>query len=193
MAPGVSGHRGLPSGGKIRLPPFHDLPPGRPGQGLLPLLRGFNLFRALEACADLLEGFGGHALAAGFTIREENIPAFRPRMNAVWRPGPESTRWRPPWTWTRSWTRTSSPWREVEGLDLLEPYGAGNPKPVFSLSGCTCFRRGRGGRRAAPEADADRGRPSLDAIFFSATAAEAGVARATGWTWLLPPDQRVPG
>ena len=35
------------------------------------------LFSALESCADLLEGFGGHELAAGFTISEENIDAFR--------------------------------------------------------------------------------------------------------------------
>ena len=42
---------------------------------------GFNLFAALESCADLLEGFGGHELAAGFTIRRENIPAFRRRIN----------------------------------------------------------------------------------------------------------------
>ena len=42
---------------------------------------GLNLFAALESCSDLLDGFGGHELAAGFTIREENIPAFRTRMN----------------------------------------------------------------------------------------------------------------
>ena len=42
---------------------------------------GFNLFAALESCSDLLLGFGGHELAAGFTIEEKNIDAFRARMN----------------------------------------------------------------------------------------------------------------
>ena len=51
------------------------------GKGSCRSYGGFNLFSALESCADLLEGFGGHELAAGFTISEENIDAFRARMN----------------------------------------------------------------------------------------------------------------
>ena len=51
------------------------------GKGSCRSYGGFNLFSALESCADLLEGFGGHELAAGFTISEENIAAFRARMN----------------------------------------------------------------------------------------------------------------
>ena len=51
------------------------------GKGSCRSYGGFNLFSALESCADLLTDFGGHALAAGFNIREEDIPAFRRRMN----------------------------------------------------------------------------------------------------------------
>ena len=51
------------------------------GKGSCRSYGGFNLFAALESCADLLDGFGGHELAAGFTIPEENIAAFRQRMN----------------------------------------------------------------------------------------------------------------
>ena len=51
------------------------------GKGSCRSYGGFNLFAALEACSDLLEGFGGHELAAGFTIQESNIDAFRTRMN----------------------------------------------------------------------------------------------------------------
>ena len=53
------------------------------GKGSCRSYGGFNLFCALEQCADLLEGYGGHALAAGFSIKEENIPAFRRRMQAL--------------------------------------------------------------------------------------------------------------
>ena len=42
---------------------------------------GFNLFGALQALSPLLESYGGHELAAGFTIDRDNIPAFRDRMN----------------------------------------------------------------------------------------------------------------
>ena len=65
---------------------------------------------------------------------------------------------------------------EVLGLDALEPYGAGNPKPVFCLSGCTvsaCADVG-GGRHL--KLKLSRGGRTLDAIFFSSTAAAAGVA-----------------
>ena len=63
----------------------------------------------------------------------------------------------------------------VEGLELLEPYGAGNPKPVFSLSGClvSAVNEVGGGRHLKLKLTAS-GR-SFDAIFFSATAEEAGV------------------
>ena len=54
---------------------------GATGKGSCRSWGGFNLFAALESCKDLLLGFGGHELAAGFTIQEENIPAFRQRMN----------------------------------------------------------------------------------------------------------------
>ena len=40
-------------------------------------IAGFNLFGALENCSGLLEKFGGHELAAGLTIKAENIEAFR--------------------------------------------------------------------------------------------------------------------
>ncbi len=45
------------------------------GKGSCRSYGGFNLFAALESCADLLDGFGGHELAAGFTIPEGNIDA----------------------------------------------------------------------------------------------------------------------
>lgn len=58
------------------------------------------------------------------------------------------------------------------------PTARGNPKPVFSLSGCPGFHRERGGQRAAFKLEADRVQPgSFDAIFFSTTAegrAESG-------------------
>src|SRR5574341_32341 len=44
---------------------------------------GFHLTQALEECRSMFEGFGGHAAAAGLTIRAERIPAFRERFEAV--------------------------------------------------------------------------------------------------------------
>nr|WP_300168583.1 single-stranded-DNA-specific exonuclease RecJ [uncultured Flavonifractor sp.] len=148
------------------------------GKGSCRSFGGFNLFAALEHCAPLLEGFGGHALAAGFTILEENILAFTAAMNDYVRSSTSGAE-------MVSTLDVDCPVEDVgiltlegvEGLDLLEPYGAGNPKPVFSLSGClvTAINEVGGGRHLKLKLAA--GGRSFDAIFFSATAAEAGVAQ----------------
>ena len=146
------------------------------GKGSCRSFGGFNLFAALEHCTDLLESFGGHALAAGFTILEENIPAFAQAMNdyvCACTGGKEMVAALDIDAEVEDLDLLTL--EEVEGLDLLEPCGAGNPKPVFSLSGCmvTALSEVGGGRHLKLKLSA--GGRSLDAIFFSATAAEAGV------------------
>ena len=147
------------------------------GKGSCRSFGGFNLFAALEQCADLLEGFGGHELAAGFTILEENIPAFRARMNRlVWQEtgGEEmvSTLCLDAEITDLSLLSLEA----VETLDLLEPYGAGNPKPVFLLAGCTVLSASEvgGGRHLKLRVSACG--QVFDAIFFSATLADTGVS-----------------
>lgn len=147
------------------------------GKGSCRSYGGFNLFRALEECSDLLEGFGGHALAAGFTILEGRIGEFRRRMERCvedWTGGAELV------SVLEVDAELSDPalltTEGVMGLDALEPYGAGNPKPVFSLSGCCVSSLSEVGGGRHLKLRLTRGNHSLDAIFFSATAAGAGVA-----------------
>ncbi len=45
-------------------------------------IAGFDLYDAIESCADLLENFGGHMYAAGLTLKEENLQEFADRMDA---------------------------------------------------------------------------------------------------------------
>lgn len=44
-------------------------------------VQGFDLYGAIESCADLLENFGGHVYAAGLTLKEENLPEFSERID----------------------------------------------------------------------------------------------------------------
>ena len=67
---------------KYACPSFMIHLSGTVGKGSCRSWGGFNLFAALERCSDLLLDFGGHELAAGFTIDVANIPAFRQRMNS---------------------------------------------------------------------------------------------------------------
>ena len=147
------------------------------GKGSCRSFGGFNLFKALESCADLLEGFGGHALAAGFTILEEHIDAFRKRMEEcveAWSGGAELV------SVLDIDAELPDPnlltVEEVHGLGVLEPYGAGNPKPVFSLSGCTVSTLSEVGGGRHLKLRLSRCGHSLDAIFFSVTARMAGLA-----------------
>ena len=51
------------------------------GKGSGRSVQGFNLHECIASCADLLLRFGGHAMAAGLSVRAENLPALRRRMN----------------------------------------------------------------------------------------------------------------
>jgi single-stranded-DNA-specific exonuclease len=147
------------------------------GKGSCRSFGGFNLFAALESCADLLDGFGGHELAAGFTIQAEQIPVFARRMN-------ECVRLRTGGAEMVSSLEIDGEVDDVEqltlegvaGLEMLEPFGAGNPKPVFSLTGCTVLALSEvgGGRHLKLKLSA--GGKNLDAIFFSATMAQAALS-----------------
>ena len=61
---------------------------GERGKGSCRSFGGFNLYNALSACSEYLEGFGGHALAAGLTIRRENIDRFRRALGEYYRQNP---------------------------------------------------------------------------------------------------------
>lgn len=146
------------------------------GKGSCRSYGGFNLFQALENCSDLLEGYGGHALAAGFTILEEHIPEFRSRMERLVTEdtgGEESiSTLEVDVNITDVFGVTVD---EVGQLSMLEPYGNGNPKPVFSLMGAdiTFLADVGGGRHLKMRVCLD-GR-TLDAIFFSTTRAQSGM------------------
>ena len=103
------------------------------GKGSGRSISGMNLVNALSSCADLLEKFGGHELAAGLSIKRKNLPLFAKRMEEYARKcfdGTESE-------------QTLDVDCELEGRDVslslaeelcyLEPYGVSNPTPVFAM------------------------------------------------------------
>lgn len=150
------------------------------GKGSCRSYGGFNLFAALESCADLLEAFGGHALAAGFTIPEENIPAFRLRMNRCVR---SATGGRQPVSVLELDGAVASPadlnLNEVESLRLLEPYGSGNDRPAFALLGATLDLIQPVGQGRHLKLRFSKGPYRFDGIFFSQTLEELGLAQGS--------------
>ena len=147
------------------------------GKGSCRSYGGFNLFTALESCSDLLEGFGGHELAAGFTIQESNIPAFRARMNRYVRSASGGVL---PVSSLAIDAPITSPGemtlQQAQLLEYLEPYGAGNPRPVFALLGATVDAVQSVGQGKHLKLRLSKGVSRFDAIFFSVTAEECGIS-----------------
>ena len=150
---------------------------GSTGKGSCRSWGGFNLFAALENCKDLLLGFGGHELAAGFTIDRSNIPAFRDRMNEYAR---SYCNGRQPEAALEIDAAIAHPadvtLEEMEALSVLEPYGSGNARPVFCLLGATLLRTQNVGQNRHLKLRLGKGCAQFDGIFFSTVAERCGCA-----------------
>ncbi|MDD5073380.1 MAG: single-stranded-DNA-specific exonuclease RecJ [Candidatus Omnitrophica bacterium] len=105
------------------------------GKGSGRSIRNFHLFDALSKCKEHLIEFGGHEHAAGITISKENIDAFRDSLNAVAHEVLQPLDLVPrleidAWISLKDITR-----KFLKELELLEPFGVGNRKPVFAVKG----------------------------------------------------------
>ena len=94
-------------------------------------ISGFDLYEAIESCADLLENFGGHVYAAGLTLKEENLPEFSRRMDEF--------------VSNKASTEMMIPVVDVDAkldfsqitpkffriLKQFQPFGPGNNNPIF--------------------------------------------------------------
>lgn len=99
------------------------------GHGSCRAPAGFNLLEPLTACADLLVRYGGHAQAAGLSILPENLEAFRARFEAF----VVGVTLPPPTLEIAGVLPLSSVTDAMlSHLAVIEPYGAGNPQPVFA-------------------------------------------------------------
>ena len=161
---------------KYACPAFMISLDGDKGKGSCRSFGGFNLFGALEHCAPLLDSYGGHELAAGFSIRRDNIPAFRAALCQL----VEEFAGHQPMESSLDvdceiphCSLLST--QDVESLSLLEPFGSGNPKPVFLLrSVCVLSHTDVGGGRHL-KLKLRRDGVAMDAIFFSANTAACGI------------------
>ena len=100
-------------------------------------IEGLNMYEALSACKEHLLQFGGHAMAAGLSLREEELPAFRAAFAAYAGAHLSEEDYEPKVSVEFEMMPEELTLDLVEELSLLEPYGMGNPKPYF---GCRNVR-----------------------------------------------------
>ncbi len=93
----------------------------------------FNLFGALENCSDLLEKFGGHELAAGLTIKADNIEAFRQKINNCSKDSFTEQMMTPTIMLDAAIKVPYISLETVNDINRLQPFGVDNPTPAFAI------------------------------------------------------------
>ena len=138
---------------------------------------GFNLFAALSELSELLESYGGHELAAGFTISRSQIPAFREQICRL------ASEY---YTDDRSCSVLEADCvvtpelltlHNIDSLGALEPCGNGCPKPVLVMENLQIERLSQVGGGRHMRLRLRSGRYGFNAIYFSATPESAFVAQ----------------
>jgi single-stranded-DNA-specific exonuclease len=106
---------------------------------------GFNAHDALAECTAHLHEHGGHAMAAGFTLRPDDIAAFREQFLAVWRAQREAGLEAPPIEFDGELPLAALTQRLMKQFDRLAPFGQGNSRPVLGAMGVTVLESRRMG------------------------------------------------
>lgn len=130
---------------------------------------GFSMYDALDKCSHLLVRFGGHTLAAGFSIEKDKIDEFRLAINDYARTVGD---FYPTLNIDCRLNPANLSTEIFESLALLEPFGAENPVPVFGLFGMTVagIKPIGGGKHL--RLTLTRGGTSVPAVWFGKTVGE---------------------
>ena len=141
------------------------------GKGSGRSVKGLNLVEALTACADLLERFGGHELAAGLSVRRGNIPLLRERLNAY-----AAERLTDEMLCVCLDADCEVGMAElteklVEETEKLEPFGTANPAPAFVMRNANLRRVSPIGGGKHLRMTVEKDGVSMGAVWFGMTLA----------------------
>ena len=100
-------------------------------QGSARSIQGFHLFEGLEKTSALLESFGGHAMAAGLRLNAQNIDSFRKAFETLVTEMTRPEDFIPTLTIDHQITFDDITPRLISELEWLQPFGEGNPEPLF--------------------------------------------------------------
>lgn len=99
-------------------------------------VRGFDIYSAIKSCRDLLENFGGHTNAVGLTLKEENIPEFKKRLEDYVENHIETDQVTPSIDVDCELGFNEINDSFIKYMKLFNPFGPENQKPVFMTQGC---------------------------------------------------------
>ena len=103
----------------------------RQSRGSARSIGAFHITEALHACADLLTRFGGHRVAAGFTVPNENLPALEARLANLAEEQLDEAALTPILKLEAEATLADLNWGLLRAVEQMAPFGVENPRPVF--------------------------------------------------------------
>lgn len=104
------------------------------GKGSARSIPNFHLYQGLFECQSYLEAFGGHKYAAGLSIRKENIGSFSERINEVVASSLKKEDFIPRLYIDGELNVKDLNFNLLKEIERLEPFGVGNPEPVFAIT-----------------------------------------------------------
>lgn len=137
------------------------------GKGSGRSIKGLNLVDALCYCSDHLVKFGGHELAAGLSVTRSELPLFREKINEFARANLTEKDMIPVIEADMEIRFQDINLALAEALQLLEPYGVGNPIPLFVMRGACVNEIGGVSNGKHTKMTLSDGRGCLNGIYFS--------------------------
>lgn len=136
------------------------------GKGSGRSIRNFHLFDALSRCKEDLIEYGGHQYAAGITISKGNLDKFRARLNDIAHEVLKPLDLVPQLNIDAEISLSDLTLKFVKELESLEPFGVGNPKPVFLARGLSLKSRPRMINSSTVQMWVTDGRLTYEAVGF---------------------------
>lgn len=164
--PGVVGIAASRISEQYRLPTIIICLDGEEGKGSCRSYGGFNLYDALEHCSDTLVSFGGHFCAAGLNILKDRIDDFRSELAEYYHANPptETPVLAPEILISDpEWLSEAA----VDSLEMLEPCGSGNPKPMMCICGARLLSLSPIGAGRHSRMKISKGSVTFDCVYFS--------------------------
>ncbi|MBQ7760665.1 MAG: single-stranded-DNA-specific exonuclease RecJ [Clostridia bacterium] len=147
------------------------------GKGSGRSAEGMNLVVALNECADILEKYGGHELAAGLSIKRKNLPEFKVRMEAYAKKSFKGTEPEHVLEIDRELSVRDITLDLAKEISSLEPCGASNPTPLFCIKNATLIDILPVGMNRHLKLTFLKDGKSLPAMLFSVTPQEFAMSR----------------
>ena len=160
---------------------------GDPAKGSCRSVPGFDVHAALAACTEHLVSHGGHAMAAGFTIRRSAIPAFRAAFVEVWARHVQAGARRAPLEYDGELPLAALTPRILEQLERLAPFGQGNSRPVLGAMGVVVHEARRMGDGSHLALSVGQGECTLRAVAFGKGDLADALPRGTSADLLFKP------